>query len=233
MNRLILIFFLCSPFFLLHAGEESLYDFSWLDPDKEVFVLQNRKFRKANKIHLSGGFGMTTSGPFVDAVSFQGRLSVFMHEEWGIEGIYAINSGDQNDTYESVVNPGGTGSTPFRRIVQNYAGAMFIWSPFYAKINTFNSIVYLDWMFGLGLASLSEENNTRSFLTNGVDRVSTSGSHTGLLWQTTFNVYLSQLTSFRIDLTVVHYQARKPSNTVSENELYYNFDLTASLGVRF
>ena len=233
MAKIIITILLYTPISLLHAGESSLYDFSWLDPDKEVYVLQNRKFRKAGKIHMSGGYGMTTSGPFVDAISFQGRLSVFMHEEWGLEGIYAVNSGEQNDTYSAVVNKGGPGSTPFTRIIQNYTGVMFIWSPFYAKINTFNSIVYLDWMFGIGYANVTEKNNTRNFLANGTDPVETEESHTGLLWQTTFNVYLNQVTSLRIDLTAIHYSAKKPSNTEAVDEFYYNFDLSASLGVRF
>ena len=29
-----------------HAGEKSLYDFLWLDPDKKVYVLQNKIYKK-------------------------------------------------------------------------------------------------------------------------------------------------------------------------------------------
>ncbi|MCY4524106.1 MAG: outer membrane beta-barrel domain-containing protein [Halobacteriovoraceae bacterium] len=218
---------------LVHAGESSVYDFSWLDPDKEVYVLQNRKYRKAKKVHFNVGYGFTTSGPFVNSVSLQGRVGVFLHEEWGVELLYSLNNGKENEVFHSVVNRGGPGSTPFRRIVKNYMGGMFIWSPFYAKINTFNFIVYLDWMFGIGLARLTEENNARSLIAGGanIDPVATREAHSGLLWQTTFNVYLGQVTSLRIDFTAVHYKATKPAST--ESEAYHNYDLTASLGVRF
>ena len=51
----------------LMASESSLYDFSWLDKDKEVYVLQNRQFHKKGTMNLALGGGMTVSGAFVDA----------------------------------------------------------------------------------------------------------------------------------------------------------------------
>ena len=34
------------------ANEKSLYNFSWLDNDKEIYVLQNRKFRKDGNVYI-------------------------------------------------------------------------------------------------------------------------------------------------------------------------------------
>ncbi len=41
----------------LVASEKNVYDFSWLDQDKEVYVLQNRKFRKKNKLYVGAMAG--------------------------------------------------------------------------------------------------------------------------------------------------------------------------------
>ena len=42
------------------AAVDDDYNFSWLDPDKKIYVLQNRKFRKANaaQLFLMGGMGL-------------------------------------------------------------------------------------------------------------------------------------------------------------------------------
>ena len=216
----------------LQAGESSVYDFSWLDPDKEVFVLQNRKFLKARKLHASAGFGMTTSGPFVDATAVQGRLAFFPFEEWGIEGLYSRNKGVENDNAKLVRKSGkGPGSTPFRRIVKRYQGGMLLWSPFYAKINTFNKIVYLDWMFGLGIAQLTEENNKTEYSTHGDKKDPSLESHQGILWQLTFNVFVTQVANLRFDFVAVHFEADSPSESV-EDTWNHHYDLILSMGIR-
>lgn len=218
----------------LFAAEKDIYEFSWLDPDKEVFVLQNRKFRKAGRLHLNVGGGITTSGAFVDSTAIQGRAGYFVTEDYGLEVIYSKNNGKENDTAKGVRNSsgGGTGTTPFRRIVQSYTGAMFLWSPFYSKINTFNSIVYMDWIFGLGYASLTEKNNKLRF-TEGqsAEGVETQESHSGIMWEAGLKFYLNENFSVRTDLTAIHYSA---DNIASDGSSYKsNFDATVSLGYSF
>ena len=218
----------------LFAAEKDIYEFSWLDPDKEVFVLQNRKFRKAGRLHLNVGAGITTSGAFVDSTAIQGRAGYFVTEDYGLEVIYSKNDGKENDTAKGVRNSGGggTGTTPFRRIVQSYTGAMFLWSPFYSKINTFNSIVYMDWIFGLGYASLTEKNNKLRF-TEGqsAEGVETQESHSGIMWEAGLKFYLNENFSVRTDLTAIHYSA---DNIATDGSSYKsNFDATVSLGYSF
>lgn len=217
----------------LFASEKDIYEFSWLDPDKEVFVLQNRKYRKVGRAHLNVGGGITTSGAFVNATSIQGRFGYFMTEDYGVEAIYAKNSGSENATAKGVRNSGGgTGTTPFRRIVDSYVGGMFLWSPFYSKINTFNSIVYMDWIFGIGYASLKEENNKLRFTDGPVSEgIETSETHSGVIWQAGLKFYLSEKLSIRTDLTAVHYSAKKI--TTAGTSYTSNFDSTLSLGYTF
>lgn len=229
-NLLVLFLCLISP--ILMASESDTYNFSWLDPDKEVYVLQNRKFRKAGKFHFNLGGGMTTSGPFVDATTLQGRAGYFFKEEFGFEILYAKNSGKENSTAASVRNEGGAGSRPFRRIVDNYMGAFFLWAPFYSKINTFNTIIYLDYIFGLGYGRLEETNNRQEFV-NQADFAHTTETHNAFLWEIGVRVYLSELISFRLDLTAAHYKAQEAKINNPEDSLYSNYDLSLALGLSF
>ena len=218
----------------VNAAESDTYDFSWLDPDKQVFVLQNRKFRKDGRFYLNAGYGITTSGAFVDATTIQGRVGYFFKEELGFEFLYAMNSGEENDTANSVRTSGsaGGGARPFRRIVQNYMGGMVLWSPFYSKINTFNKIVYMDWIFGLGLAKIEEENN-RNEVINQVDSEDLNETHTGILWNAGAKFYLDERWSIRLDLTTVHYQAKEAKSSNPEDIWYSNYDLAVSLSASF
>lgn len=212
------------------AAEGDVYGFSWLDQDKEVFVLQNRKYRKSGRIHAFAGAGITTSGAYVDSTSFQGRLGFFMSEDYGFEVLYAKNSGKENDTYKAVTTANST-VTPFRRIVSDYIGAMFLWAPFYSKINTFNTVVYADYIFGLGVAKLSETNNKKSYQSNGIDKTETDETHTGLMWQVGMKFHLGENWSVRPDLTVIHYQAEGASS--AKKKITSNYDATISLGYTF
>lgn len=219
----------------LFASEKDIYEFSWLDPDKEVFVLQNRKFRKANNFHLNLGGGITTSGAFVDATTLQGRAGYFFTEDYGFEIVYAKNSGKDNETSKGVsaTVPGATtGFTPFRRITESYIGGLFLWSPFYSKINTFNSIVYMDWIFGLGYAQLKEKNNKLRF-TQGqtAQGIETPETHTGIIWQAGLKFYIDESFSIRTDLTAVHYSA--PNIATAGKSYKSNFDASASIGYSF
>lgn len=215
------------------ASEKDIYEFSWLDPDKEVYVLQNRKYRKAGHLHVNLGGGITTSGAFVDSTAIQGRVGYFISEDFGLEGLYSKNSGKENATAQGVRSSGpqGTGTTPFRRIVDSYMGAMFLWAPFYSKINTFNKIVYMDWIFGVGYAQLKEKNNKLAFQSAALANQETLETHSGVMWEAGLKFYLSQSFDIRTDLTAVHYSTNNISTPGSS--LKSNFDATVSLGYSF
>lgn len=233
MFKFILITLISLTSFSIFSSEKDTYNFSWLDPDKEVFVLQNRKYRKAGSPYFTVGYGMTTSGAFVDATAIQGRFGYFFLEEFGFEVVYSKNSGEENVTAKSVRNEGGAGSVPFRRIMNNYFGGMLLWSPFYSKINTFNTVVYMDWIFGLGFAKVEETNNRAEFDTHDFDSLSETQTHTGPMWNVGARVYLHQNWSLRFDLTTVHYQAKSAKNDNPGDSWYINYDMTLSLGFNF
>ena len=231
----VICFQLALAFFIIpivsQAGINDTYDFSWLDPDKEVYVLQNRKFRKVNRAYMYIGGGKTTSGAFVDSNPIQLRGGFFLKEDLGFEVIYSKNlTGEESDAAKAVRNiGGGAGSRPFRRIVDNYYGGYLMWSPFYAKINTFNKILYFDWLLGVGAGKLVENNNKEEVAQKNNPQIQTV-DHTAIMWETGFKLYITKMFDIRTDVTALHYKAEMVSGTET---WYSNYDLTVSLGINF
>ncbi len=231
--NLLIVFVVCSFFLKSEASEKDVYDFSWLDPDKEVYVLQNRKFRKKENATIHFGGGITTSGAFINSTSLQARFNYFFGEELGVEFLYAKNYGKENEAalLAQTSGPQGTGTIPFRRITKNYTGAYVLWSPFYSKINTFNKIVYMDWIMGLGVVSLAEDNNKLAFRSASLRNTVSSESHLGLSWQASMKFYVSEHWNIRADLTAGHFNVEKASG--DGKTLFSNYDATLSLGYTF
>ena len=80
IKSLLFVFFIFITFIKTNAvaGENSHYDFSWLDPDKEIFVLQNRTYQKDGHAYINIGGGFTASGAFVDSLNMQNVLDIFL-----------------------------------------------------------------------------------------------------------------------------------------------------------
>lgn len=227
INRARVCSLLMISLFLCHDGlssEDNTYDFKWLDTDKEVYVLQNRKFRKTRRLFVQGGFGITTSGAFANANVFQGRAGWFYNEDFGASVFYSANNSKTNSTFESVRVQQ---AIPFVRQVESYYGAMVHWAPFYAKINTFNKVIYFDWIFGLGVSQITEENNRNEFDSTG-ETALTKEKHTGLAWDIGLRFYLTQMLSLQVDFLGIHYKARQAIPNSGSEEFYNNFDLTLS-----
>jgi outer membrane beta-barrel protein len=220
-----------------NAGEKSLYSFSWLDSDKEVYVLQNRKFRKNESFYV-GALGVKTiSGAFIDSYGASLRAGYFFKEDWGLEFVYGKNSSSENDTAKGVKE---AGTIPYYRKIDNYMGAMLMWSPFYSKINTFNSIYYFDWIFGLGLGRIETQNNANEMDPSAVsDNKLTNEQDMGLLWNTGLRFYISESWSLRLDFTGIHYQATKnrtiegDTSSQKSEKLFSHYDLGLGLNYTF
>ena len=216
------------------ASEKSVYDFAWLDKDKEIYVLQNRKFRKDGKLYIGATGVKTLNGAFIDSYGVNMRAGYFIREDWGIEFAYGKNSGKENNTAKGVKEQG---TRPFYRKIDTYMGAMAMWSPFYSKINTFNKIFYYDWLFGAGLASISTIDNSKSFEVppGGMTQENVMGA----IWTTGFRFYINETWSVRIDATALHFKAdrtRKPAtsaSTIKSSTLVSNYDLGVGLNFSF
>ena len=142
------------------ASEDSLYDFLWLDPDKAVYVLQNKEFKKKFSLYVDLGYATNKASEFQTTTGQQFKIGGFLHETWGAELLYTKFTNQNNDAYENVSS--NAGKLPHIRRPTSLLGFLLIWSPFYGKINTFNQIFYLDWMFGMGIGQLETQSNLRS-----------------------------------------------------------------------
>jgi outer membrane beta-barrel protein len=217
------------------AAENSLYEFSWLDKDKEIYVLQNRKFRKDGSLYLGTTAVKTVSGSFIDSYGATLRGGYFFSENWGLELVYGKNSGEENDTAKGVREQG---TIPYYRKIDSYMGAMAMWSPFYSKINTFNKIFYFDWMFGVGFASINTQDNRAKFAAVPSDAL-TDENVLGALWNTGFRFYINENWSLRMDFTGLHYKADKTrkedgaAQPFTSSEFFNNFDFGLGLNYSF
>jgi outer membrane beta-barrel protein len=215
------------------AAETSLYNFSWLDKDKEIYVLQNRKFRKDGKVYIGGIAGKTLTGAFITAYGASLRGGYFFSEDWGIELVYGKGMGGENTTAKGIREQG---TVPFYRKVDSYTGGMLMWSPFYSKINTFNKIFYYDWLFGAGVASVSTNDNRERF---NQKSTLTSETSMALLWTTGMRFYITESWSFRLDFTGLNWRADrygKPtgSATIQKKMDYFsNYDVSLGLNYAF
>jgi outer membrane beta-barrel protein len=235
--NLLVVLLLFTP--KLFAEEGSTYQFGWLDKDKEVYVLQNREYKKVSTINLNVAFGMPISEAFADGYMVQARLGYYFWESWGLELLYSKNSEEVNQTgtdLKTGYGGAGPGTTPWVNLVESYAGIIVNWSPFYSKINLFNAIVYLDWTFGLGAVSVSSKNNTEQFTTGSTSEPFSfeSATSTGFLFQTSWIFYLSKAFSIRADLISINYSADAPSGSGStKKQAVGEWDALLGVGFRF
>lgn len=228
MKFLLVLFSLITSYQIL-ASESSVYDFSWLDKDKEVYVLQNRKFRKNKKLYVGGLWGRQVNGAFIDSSEFSVHGGFFFKEEWGVEIGYTQADGQTNKTEEGVSEQG---AQAFYRKVDTLTSAMVIWAPFYAKINTFNKIFYYDWMFGLGAANVTTKDNRLAFGSGGTSDELTEESNTAPTWMTNFRFYISEGWSAELRVEGLHINADVARQDSGANEStekrwthYYDFKL--------
>ncbi|OUR97121.1 hypothetical protein A9Q84_12390 [Halobacteriovorax marinus] len=215
------------------ANEKDLYKFLWLDPDKKVYVLQNKLYKKEKTFYTQLGYMAGLSGEYQDTKGLNFRGGYYLNEEWAIEGFYNSYSNKNNDAYENLqrINQ----SVPFiRRLTSSY-GLMAVWSPFYGKINTFNKIIYFDWNFGLGLAKINAESNKDTVAVPAESTNFGTESYTGGVAKTGLRVHANKNWFIGIDLQRTFYKAPGPTlnGAATSNKMRGTSDLVISVGFTF
>jgi outer membrane beta-barrel protein len=212
------------------AGENDLYDFMWLDPDKKVFVLQNKVHVKSKKIITHLGAIKNYSSNFQDSYGFHFDIGYFFNEEWGIEFLYQNYQNSKNDDYKNVRQISGL--EPFVRTFNQQLGINFVWSPFYGKINTFNKIFYFDWKFATGFSSISADSNLESVRNPESENRMKKESLNGVMLKTGISLYFDEKWSLGIDYMNTSYRAKTPSSE-DEVKLKNKSDVVLKLGFSF
>ena len=208
--KLIIILTWASPMSVsIYAAEDDLYDFLWLDPDKKVYVLQNKVFekKKTNYVELGLITGLNSNFQSTTGVHFSaGR---YITEEIAIEGIYHTYSNNDDDTYNSIRQVNAT--IPFVRRATSKMGINAIWSPFYGKVNTFNKIIYFDWSFGLGIGQIKTESNGETVSNKAAAEQYKEESHMAVLTKTAFKIHLNKRFNIGITYSMDHFKSKGPN----------------------
>jgi outer membrane beta-barrel protein len=212
------------------AGEESLYDFLWLDPDKSVYVLQNKKHKKEHKLYLDLGYLANFTSKFQDTHGTGVRGGFYIHEEWGLEIFYNSYTNSNNDDYRNVrlINT----AEPFIRRLNSSYGAMIIWSPFYGKINTFNQILYFDWSFGAGVAQINAESNLKNVRNPTQDSRFEKEKYSGAVLKTGMKFHMRENIHVGVEYMNTYYKAPGPKNPKADS-LRTNTDIMLSVGFSY
>ena len=213
-----------------HAGEKSLYDFLWLDPDKKVYVLQNKLYKKEHSFYADVGYLANFTSKFQDTRGVAIRAGYYFHEEWGLEVFYNQYSNSNNDDFRNVqfINE----AEPFVRRLNSTYGAMLIWSPFYGKINTFNQIYYFDWSFGAGVSKINAESNLKTVTQTNVPNNYAKENYTGAVLKTKVKFHLTENVHLGLEYMNTYYNAPGPKNPKSD-KLRTNTDVVFSVGFSY
>lgn len=209
------------------AGEESLYDFLWLDPDKSVYVLQNKIHKKENSFYVDVGYLENFTSAFQDTRGVAAKVGYYFHEEWAVEAMYLGYSNGDNDNFKNVqlLNTG----VPFVRRPISTIGVGVVWSPFYGKINTFNTIVYFDWNFGVGVAQINTESNLRSVRDAAAQNYYDKETQTGAYLKSSMKFHLKENWHVGVEWVGTQYRAAGPKNP--KNKIFRsNNDLIFQVG---
>jgi hypothetical protein len=116
------------------------YNFNWLDPDKKIYVLQNRKYLKGGHPILSVLGGVGFSNPYASTYNLDGRFAFYITEVWGIEAFYTYTVNSPNSTLQAL-GIAAPNTLPNVRQIRAQFGGQLHYVPWYAKINVFNSIL--------------------------------------------------------------------------------------------
>lgn len=220
------------------AGTSDYYDFKWLDPSKQVYVLQDKIYENKKSFHLRVGYLNQGLSDFQDTSGFNIGANYFFTEQIGLEALYSSYSNKNNDSYSAVLN-GRVSVLPFIVKIDSAASLLLMYSPFYAKLNTYNIISYVHWSFSGGFAQLKVQDNYLAF-TNQNNQNNTvivadsyeAASKTALVAKTQVQFILGPLVSVNFDYLNYWAKLRQPST--GGNEKFVRFsDYIFSVGFRF
>lgn len=207
-----------------------MYDFLWLDPDKKVYVLQNKIHRKEHSFYADVGYINNFTSKFQDTTGFSLKGGFYFHEDWGVEVFYNLYTNANNDEYKNIRS---LMVEPFIRRLSSSYGLMAIWSPFYGKINTFNQIFYFDWSFGAGLAKINSESNLATVaLQLPGEPVYKTEQYTGTILKTKLKFHLQENIHLGLEYMNSYYLAPGPRAPTSD-KLRTNTDIIMSLGFSY
>ena len=216
-----------------NAAEEDLYDFLWLDQDKQVYVLQNKVFKKKGRFFVNAGYIMGLTSEFQDTTGWHANFGFNFSEQLGVELMYNEYSNKDNATRTNLRSV--TDQVPFERKLASSYALLLKYSPFYGKINTFNKIIYFDWSFGAGIGQLKSNSNALTVdLSNQEDTFKGEDYTAGFL-KTSFEIHATERITIGTTLLRTIYKAPGPTvdGVAGTDKWRGNSDFILSVGFSF
>ncbi len=201
-----LVFLLCIS---VSAATDDYYNFKWLSTDQNIFVLQQKFFEKKRTFFFNAGLGKNSTSDFQSSSALHLSSGFFFSESWGIEGFINSYSNENNDTFKKVSTDGL--SIPNIRRLTSVAGVNLLYSPFYGKLNTFNKILYMELIFGVGMSNISAENNITSFENFDPRNIYESETLTGFQYKVQLRVNITKKWIFNTEYYNYYYSAANRS----------------------
>lgn len=210
------------------AGAEDEYSFKWLDPEKKVYVLQNRRYTKAHRVFLSVMAGPGISNPYRTTYNVDPRLTYYFSDQWGIEAFYTaaiVNSNNSN--FDALISHNPNTLPSIREIRASYGGLIH-WSPWYAKINFFNKILYFDWYLAGGAGTLHTSVGSKNLVTDPI--TFTDQDLFAVFVGTGQQFHLTDVFKIRLDFSGAIYQA-PIYRTSGDTAWYTNYNFGLGFGI--
>ncbi len=208
------------------ASDEQSFD--WVDPVKGRDILQNRYYRKVERLFVSAMVGPASSSAYRSTFTFDARVTYYFRELLGIEVFYALNANQENNTFEAL-KVSSPGALPMVREIRSQYGLLWQFVPWYAKVNVFNRILYFDWYFSGGAGTLRTELDTRTSAAAAPNF--TLDDRFAVLLGTGHQYHLSKDLSVRLDFTGAFYQA-PVAGTTGASVWFSHYSLGAGIGIR-
>jgi outer membrane beta-barrel protein len=212
------------------SSEGDLYDFHWLDPDKKVYVLQNKVYPKKYKTYVGIGYISNNASKFQDSTGYAAYLGFNFLEEFGIEARHHQYKNKNNTDYQNIMFVNG--GEPFVRKMNSLDGGLLVWSPFYGKINTFNKIIYFDLSFGAGYGQIKTQSNHESVVTASRQTEYKNETKSALLTKAALAVHLNKTFSVNLEYFNTTYKGQGPNPNIAE-KIEHSGDIILSLSVSF
>ena len=218
------------------AADDDDYNFSWLDPEKKIYVLQNRKYRKANHAMLFALGGAGIGETYRNVYQVQGRVGYWFNEDFGFEAFYNQRFNSANNSYKALAQAegAGAGTSPYTREILSQMGLLLNWAPWYAKMNVFNSVLYFDWYFTLGLGTMSTQVGPN--LQSDYPALWSQENLLAVYLGTGQLFHLSETWMMRLDFLEHFYSAEIYGGKVgapTDKSLFSNFAINLGIGLKF
>lgn len=233
MKKLVYSASLCLIFLFANsssADDKSLYDFKWLDDGEKVYVIQNKEYAKTGRIGLDLSLVDSDSSPFQDTTGFVGVITYYFSENWSVDFTYKQYNNQDSGDLNNLLNQIADGVVPIIRKINSATLVHVNWIPFYGKINTFNSIYFFDWGFGLGLGQFNTEGNWQTFDDN-VGLLFAEDQDTGFNIRSYAKFYTRKNVTFGIEYNLTGVNTVKDPQ--GESATLFFADIMGSIGYIF